>query len=130
MALAERDVQLQRVEAQNDLLCEKVKVLTDSLFHKDTQNHPTSRSHAQPVGWKSHGTLHSCSGDDNVSARDDHHSVLTTSMEEAPSMQSAVLAAQCKALECEMGTLRADRDALERKLERSTRGATTLPLTL
>lgn len=137
MALAERDAQLQRVEVQNDLLSEKVKVLTDSLFAKEAHNNSRSRNLAQTVRWSScgggaDGTLRSCSGDTDFSATDEYHSSLGYPME-APRMQVSVLAAQCKALECELGAVRADRDkqtevahSLESQLERTARGAALL----
>lgn len=126
MTVAERDAHLQRVEAQHDLLCEKVKVLTDSLFAKEAHRNSRSRNLAHPIGWNSYeggdGTLPSCSWDTDFSASDEHHPAFGNPMD-APRMQVSVLAAQCKALECELGTLRADRDALAHKFERSTRGA-------
>ena len=130
MSLAERDVQLQRAETQNDLLSEKVKVLTNSLFAKEAHSKSRSRIPAQPVAWNScgggDGTLPSCSGDTDFSASDEQHSAFGHPMED-PRMQLSVVSAQCKALECELENLRADGDCLVRKLESATRGAERLP---
>lgn len=129
MTLAERDLQLQRAEAQNDLLSEKVKVLTNSLFAKESRTKWRSEIPAQPIGWTSgdggDGSLPHCSGDTDFSATDGHSEFENPA--EDPRMQQSVLSAQCKALECELQNLRAERDSLMRKLERATRGAALLP---
>ena len=124
MTLAERDLQLQRAEAQNDLLAEKVKVLTNSLFVKESRTKQRTGIPAQPIGWTSGdgggGSLPLCSGDTDLSASDGHSEFGNAT--EDPRMQLSVLSAQCKALECELQNLRAERDSLMRKLERATRG--------
>lgn len=124
MLLAEREAQLQRVEAQNDLLCEKVKVLTDSLFAKEAKDGLRGSSLVQPVGWNSYGsgtsTQHSCWSDTD-SRGDGHHAPYADPTEENV-VQVSVVTAQCKALECELSKVRADRDTLTRKLQSATRG--------
>jgi hypothetical protein len=125
MAVSERDARLQQVEAENVLLTEKVKVLTDSLFAKETQGQLSwSRNQAQPVGWRSCGAdaLPSSSGETDLSASENHSGFACHNAMDAPSMQVTVLSAQCKSLECELATIRAEKGELVSKLERCTRG--------
>jgi hypothetical protein len=125
MLLVERDTQLQRLQAQNDLLTEKVRVLTESLFAQDA-----GRRGAQRGGMRLHaGLLQAAPGGESVggdsaqsgeSACDAPSDCLAL---DASALQVPALAAQCHALEAARAELLHERDSLRQTLEATTRGA-------